>query len=90
MNGQIEWGFNLPAVTNHVRDVMEFPNFGRKFEKPTLFLGGELSNYLTEKDKPSIEKYFSNYSLRIIPKAGHVIHFDNPSDTIKEISQFLN
>lgn len=39
---------------------------------------------------PSIEKYFTNYKIVKIPKAGHVIHFDNPTDTIKTIDEFIN
>jgi hypothetical protein len=46
-NGKIQWGFNLNSIRNHVRDVMEFPNFTKKIEKPTLFLGGAKSNYIT-------------------------------------------
>lgn len=46
-DGKILWGFNINAIINHLSDIMEFPNFNSKFDKPTLFMGGELSHYIT-------------------------------------------
>lgn len=43
-----------------------------------------------KKDEPAIAKYFANYKIKTIPKAGHVIHFDNPTDTIQTINEFIN
>ena len=43
-----------------------------------------------EKDEPDISKYFTNFKIVKIAKAGHVIHFDNPTDTIKTINEFIN
>jgi pimeloyl-ACP methyl ester carboxylesterase len=45
---------------------------------------------LREADVPSIQKYFNDYKIVKIPKAGHVIHFDNPADTIKTVDNFIN
>lgn len=45
---------------------------------------------LREKDVPSIKKYFTNYTIMKVPKAGHTIHFDNPSFTMKTINEFIN
>ena len=39
---------------------------------------------------PAIEKYFKDYEIKKIEKAGHVIHFDNPEHTIKSIDSFIN
>ena len=44
----------------------------------------------SERDVPSIEKYFKDYEIKKIEKAGHVIHFDNPEHTIKSIDSFIN
>lgn len=46
-NGQISWNFNLNSIANHLNDIMSFPEFETQFHNPTLFLGGELSNYIT-------------------------------------------
>jgi abhydrolase domain-containing protein 11 len=46
-NGRICWGFNINSIITNLTNIMEFPNFNSKFEKPTLFIGGELSHYIT-------------------------------------------
>jgi hypothetical protein len=46
-NGKPRWHFNIDSIKDHVDDIMGFPEFNTKFEKPTLFIGGELSSYIT-------------------------------------------
>ena len=46
-DSQIAWNFNLKTIINHMNDIMSFPEFDTQFKNPTLFLGGELSNYIT-------------------------------------------
>ena len=45
-NGQIRWHFNLKSIISHLDYIMGFPEFSRPFLGPTLFLGGDLSNYI--------------------------------------------
>ena len=45
--GKTMWHFNLKSIINHLDQIMGFPSFFTKMEKPTLFAGGELSNYIT-------------------------------------------
>ena len=46
-NGKTFWNFNIHSIIKHVDEIMEFPKFNTKFENPTLFIGGQLSNYIT-------------------------------------------
>ena len=46
-NGKIVWNFNLKSINNHLNYIMDFPEFNTQFHNPTLFLGGELSNFIT-------------------------------------------
>ena len=41
------WQFNIKSIIEHVNDIMGFPEFDTQFLKKTLFLGGELSDYIT-------------------------------------------
>ena len=43
-----------------------------------------------DKDKVDINKFFPNNKIITISNAGHVIHLDNPRDTINQIDQYLN
>jgi len=90
-NSKIEWLFNLDSIGRNICNIMEFPEFsGKVSDVKTLFLGGDRSNYITEKDEPDIKKHFSNYRIVKIKNAGHVMHLDNPRDTMQEIDKFLN
>ncbi|RNA09428.1 alpha beta hydrolase domain-containing 11 [Brachionus plicatilis] len=88
-NGNIRWNFNLDAIMTHYQDIMNFPAFKNQYHNPALFLGGERSDYITEKDLPEVEKYFTYYKFVKIPRAGHVIHFDNPTATLNAIKNFI-
>ncbi len=48
-NDRNVWNFNIKAIKRHIFDIMEFPQFenGTKFDKPVLFVRGEMSNYIT-------------------------------------------
>ena len=55
-----------------------------------LFFFNLNDSIFREADVPSIQKYFNYYKIVKIPKAGHVIHFDNPAETIKTVDNFIN
>jgi pimeloyl-ACP methyl ester carboxylesterase len=46
--------------------------------------------FCREKDKVDIDRYFPNNRIVKILNAGHVIHLDNPRDTITTIDEYLN
>lgn len=45
-NGDYGWRINLDAISNHLEDIMGFPDFNTTYEGPTLFLGGSSSAYI--------------------------------------------
>ena len=44
----------------------------------------------SENDQVDIDRYFPNNKIVKILNAGHVIHLDNPRDTITTIDEYLN
>jgi hypothetical protein len=46
-NGIFSWNFNIKSINENIENIMQFPNIENKFEKLTLFMGGEKSNYIT-------------------------------------------
>lgn len=57
---------------------------------PVIVLKGEHSDYVSEKGFREITKLFPGAELRIIKKAGHWVHADNPEAVIKEFLDLLN
>lgn len=59
------------------------------FQKPTLFLRGERSDYLSESEMPEIRRLFPLARLEVISRAGHWVQADNPQHLLRTIREFL-
>ncbi|HEY0262448.1 MAG TPA: alpha/beta fold hydrolase [Chitinophagales bacterium] len=95
-NNNFVWRFNVEALHKHYNEIMGFPSTnppggrtGAVFSKPTLFLKGEKSDYITSENYPQIERYFPNNEITEIAGAGHWVHADNPAAFIKAVESFL-
>ncbi|QVY65080.1 alpha/beta fold hydrolase [Polaribacter sp. Q13] len=87
--GQLAFRFNLESLTENNAEIGEaLPSF-TVFEKETLFLKGEKSEYITKEEKPIIEAHFPNSRIVEIKNAGHWLHAENPKQFYAEVSEFL-
>lgn len=85
-----DFKFNLQLIKNNIDDLISFPGHSSKtYDYPTLFIKGQKSNYINEFSELSIEKYFKQYSLKVIENAGHWVHFDNPNAFIQILTDFI-
>lgn len=89
-DGGFEWKMNLPVIAEQINNIGEQLTFDQPFEKPTLFMAGALSNYISEKDHEEIKTAFPKAKIVSIKKAGHWLHAENPNDFLAELKQFLN
>ena len=86
----LEWRFQLEGIYASLANFREFPvDKYACYDKPSLFLKGGLSNYITTKDIPSIAQYFTNYYVKTIKQAGHWLHHENPSETVTMVSKLI-
>ncbi len=60
------------------------------FLKPVLFLKGENSDFIQEKDVPLIKKYFPNAEISTILGASHWLHVEKPQEVASRILSFLS
>lgn len=84
-----EWKMNLPVL------FREYPNIlaaveGDPFPGNTLFIRGEKSNYILDKDWLHTTKLFPDAKLKTIEGAGHWVHADKPVELLAVLGQFLN
>jgi esterase len=87
-NNVIDWRFNLKVIDRDYSNIgVEVPNGSSDGE--TLFIRGEKSDYITEKDLPDIEKHFPNYKLITIKDSGHWIHAEKPNEFFEEVMKFI-
>ena len=89
-NGGFIWKVNLPVITEKIANVGEAMDSNAHFDKPTLFMGGENSDYILETDKKDIEQLFPNSHLIYIKNAGHWLHAEQPAAVIETVRSFLN
>lgn len=88
----LSWRVNIPALTEFAEnEISRFrADVGARYEGPTLFIGGELSDYDLSKERSLISHYFPNSKLEIVRGANHWIHFDSKAAFMKLVLDFIN
>uniref|UniRef100_A0A670YRP9 sn-1-specific diacylglycerol lipase ABHD11 n=1 Tax=Pseudonaja textilis TaxID=8673 RepID=A0A670YRP9_PSETE len=86
---QFVWRVNLEAISQHLNDIMSFPDFQTSYLGPTLFLGGSKSGYISSNNYPEIKRLFPDAEIQHIPDAGHWVHADQPQEFITAVCNFI-
>lgn len=76
--GHWQWQFALEQLTDHYNDMVDWPYEGNHFDRPTLFIKGQRSNYIQLDYQQAITQQFPHAELKIIADAGHWLHADKP------------
>ncbi len=85
-----KYRFNLKTLTENYNEiVVGLPPFTH-FDKETLFLSGENSEYIGIDDVPLIETHFPKSKIVTVKNAGHWLHADNPTQFYDEVVSFLD
>lgn len=84
------WKLNLDALAAEMPNILGFPEVDGAFEKPTLFLSGALSDYVTRDVRPVIKQLFPLARFAKIPGAGHWLHAEKPREFEASVRAFLD
>ncbi|MCH6235274.1 alpha/beta fold hydrolase [Cognataquiflexum rubidum] len=87
--GGFEWKINLKTITEKIEIVGEEIDSDHSFDNPTLFMGGENSDYIKESDKSDISRLFPNSNIIHLKNAGHWLHAEQPGAVIETVRAFL-
>ncbi|GAA0750034.1 alpha/beta fold hydrolase [Gaetbulibacter jejuensis] len=87
--GQLALRMNLQVLKENVSEVGEALPLHAKFEKETLFLRGDKSEYIALQDETIIKQHFSNVNIVTIANAGHWLHAENPDDFFDVVLSFV-
>lgn len=85
----LSWRLNLKAIIENIDAIFEGISSQQSFNKPSLFIRGQKSDYVRDEDFDLIKKQFTNSELKTIPNAGHWVQADGPELFIKELKHFL-
>ncbi len=89
--GPLRWRINLEVLKAEMGSVIGFPALpdGTRFEGPTLFVRGELSDYVRDSHRPTIDRLFPNAVMAAIKGSGHWVHAEKPDAFIETVQGFL-
>jgi len=87
--GGFQWKFNLSAIAENIRLILEGIEPDQIFPNPVLFIAGGLSDYIGDADLPQINKLFPQSRVITIPQASHWVHADSPDALFNELRTFL-
>lgn len=87
--GQLGLRINLDALKKNVSEVGEALPIHAVFEKDTLFLRGDRSEYIAEADEAIIHRHFPNSKIVTISNAGHWLHAENPKEFYNVVMNFI-
>lgn len=87
--GKLALRLNLDALIQNIEAVGEALPEDAYFNKPTLFVKGEQSDYITDKDEALIRKHFPLAQIVSIANAGHWVHAEDKKAFFAAVMQFL-
>ena len=86
--GKLDWRFNLDALETHIDEILTEVPAGNPVQVPTLFIKGELSNYILNEDLTQLESYFPKVKLTEVKNSGHWPHAESPDFFFQEVLNF--
>lgn len=86
------WRCNLQGIKDNYPHIHAFPDFADDvvYNKSTLFIGGSLSNYITQVEYPSIFRFFPTARVEHIQDAGHWVHAEKPKEFLELVIPFID
>jgi pimeloyl-ACP methyl ester carboxylesterase len=85
--GQLAWRMNLSVLEREMENILSMlPE--KEVMLPTLFIRGELSNYILDEDIPQLEDQFPDSEIITIKGAGHWVHAEAPEEFVDVVLGF--
>lgn len=86
--GKLAWRFNVDVLNRDIANIVA-AIAGDTVELPTLFIRGELSNYITDADIEDIAEQFPLAKIDTIAGVGHWLHAEAPQEFIQKVNDFI-
>jgi len=85
--GKLSWRVNFPVLEREMSEILSaLPE--KEVLTSTLFIRGELSNYILDSDIPILESYFPDAQLISVENAGHWVHAEAPEAFVDAVLVF--
>ena len=80
---------NLKTLKTNVSEVGEALPTHLSFQKDSLFLRGDKSEYISTQDEVLIKHQFPSAVIKTISNAGHWLHAENPVEFFHSVCMFI-
>ncbi|WOO42849.1 alpha/beta fold hydrolase [Rubellicoccus peritrichatus] len=88
--GAYQWAANIPVLHRELEEIRKTPlGLEDRYAGPTLFLTGELSDFVQREDHAVIREYFPRTVIKQIYGVGHNLHAENREAFIEAIDDFM-
>ncbi len=83
------WRINVKAIYDSLEYIFEGINSPYTFDKPSLFIKGELSDYILGEDYELIKNNFPKAQFQTIIGASHWVHAEKPDELCDTFIRFM-
>ncbi|ADY29762.1 alpha/beta fold hydrolase [Cellulophaga lytica] len=87
--GKLAFRFNLDVLAERMEQIGENIDASATYNKPTLFLRGDKSEYISPLDTDTIKTHFPNADIQTITNSGHWLHAENPKEFLEKSLTFI-
>lgn len=89
-DNSFHWKVNLDSVIANQGPLFTFPAYSTSYSGPTLFIGGEKSDYIRRDEHDVIkQQLFPKAEFQYIPDAGHWVHAEKSKEFLEVLCSFL-
>jgi len=85
-----QWRLNLPLLMERMQYFSTFPIEVTGSELPVLFVKGEKSGFIGERQKESMRRYFPRSEMVVIENSAHWVHADQPQRFVDAVEAWLS
>jgi pimeloyl-ACP methyl ester carboxylesterase len=83
------WRLNLDVLEREMGRIVGWDEVEGRFDGPTLFLSGAMSDYVLPEHRDRIRAQFPAAKFAKIPGAGHWLHAEKPREVEAAVAAFL-
>ncbi|MBL4762001.1 MAG: alpha/beta fold hydrolase [Gammaproteobacteria bacterium] len=87
--GRWSWRMNLPVIHARIKHILGFPSGGGTYIGPSLFIAGELSEFISATEQQQLCQSFTAAQVKTIKNAGHWVHAEQPQPFMEALWSFL-
>jgi esterase len=90
-NQHWRWRVNWLVIKDSLHKITGFPDLAEDWQvtTPTLFIRGELSDYIGAAEQAVIAAHFKQASICTVATAGHWLHAEQPQEFARQALNFL-